>query len=73
MPRYSILGLLVLTFFIAVELTAWRIEPLLVAFPLVPVVVLFLVLLVATIGRLVSVVRTGDLTQNRRDGSDKER
>ncbi|MCO6042940.1 hypothetical protein NG895_03370 [Aeoliella sp. ICT_H6.2] len=67
MPRYSIAALLLLTFVIAMELTAWRIEPLLAAFPLVPVVALFVVLLVATIGRVVSALFGGGWSRRRRD------
>lgn len=67
MPRYSIAALLVLTSLIAMELTAWRIDPLLAAIPLVPIGVLFLVLLVATIGRLISAEPGDNRPTPRRD------
>ncbi|WP_425395319.1 hypothetical protein [Aeoliella sp.] len=65
MPRYTIAGLLLLMFFVALELTAWRIEPLLAAMPLIPIAVLLVVLLVATIGRLISAVFSDRPTRGR--------
>ena len=72
MPRFTVTGLLVLTFVIAWCSTLWRIHPLVAALPLVPIGLLFLVLLVATIGRLISGVSDRGKPVWRRDVSGVE-